>query len=493
MAGRIVLFGATGYTGELTARALVEPWRAARARGPQRGEGPRAGRRARRPGLGDRRRRAARHRARARRARRRAGHHRRAVRALGRARPSRRRSARARTTSTRRARRSFIRDGLRALRPARRPPAARCSRPSATTGCPATSPARSRCARPARPRTSVEIGYFNPGAARRSMSGGTRASAAGVLLSRRLRLARRAHRRRAPGAPGARSRSPGSGRARSASAASEHFALPRIHTACATSASTSAGSARRRAPLQAFSAELRSCCKVPGRARRARTDALRALREGLDRRPRRRGARDSPLARPRRSLDASGHASGRGAPRGRQRLRPRPRASSPGAPQTAARRGLQGTGALGPVDGFGLDALEAGCAEAGLARVRRSPAAFRVTRLVAASAARPAAPTGRNGGAPVAIPPSSLRRPSARASHSPSRLHALTLDVDRRSGRAQARAPTRRVEFACRLSTDPNRLTCGRVARAARARGGVAPAATAAHERFPRLPVRAVP
>jgi hypothetical protein len=35
----------------------------------------------------------------------------------------------------------------------------------------------------------------------------------------------------------------------------------------------------------------------------------------------------------------------------------------------AAGGGLQGTGALGPVDGFGLDALEAGCAEAGLARV----------------------------------------------------------------------------------------------------------------------------
>jgi hypothetical protein len=37
--------------------------------------------------------------------------------------------------------------------------------------------------------------------------------------------------------------------------------------------------------------------------------------------------------------------------------------------QTAAAGGLQRTGALGPVDGFGLDALEAGCAEAGLARV----------------------------------------------------------------------------------------------------------------------------
>ncbi len=36
--------------------------------------------------------------------------------------------------------------------------------------------------------------------------------------------------------------------------------------------------------------------------------------------------------------------------------------------ERAAAGGLNGTGALGPVDGFGLDALEAGCAEAGIAR-----------------------------------------------------------------------------------------------------------------------------
>ena len=35
----------------------------------------------------------------------------------------------------------------------------------------------------------------------------------------------------------------------------------------------------------------------------------------------------------------------------------------------AAANGLQGAGALGPADGFGLDALEAGCAEAGIERV----------------------------------------------------------------------------------------------------------------------------
>jgi short subunit dehydrogenase-like uncharacterized protein len=36
--------------------------------------------------------------------------------------------------------------------------------------------------------------------------------------------------------------------------------------------------------------------------------------------------------------------------------------------ERAAEGGLQGSGALGPADGFGLRALEAGCAEAGLAR-----------------------------------------------------------------------------------------------------------------------------
>lgn len=40
------------------------------------------------------------------------------------------------------------------------------------------------------------------------------------------------------------------------------------------------------------------------------------------------------------------------------------------AARRAAAGGVTGTGALGPVDGFGLEALEAGCAEAGLRRVR---------------------------------------------------------------------------------------------------------------------------
>ena len=37
--------------------------------------------------------------------------------------------------------------------------------------------------------------------------------------------------------------------------------------------------------------------------------------------------------------------------------------------ETVASKGLKGTGALGPADGFGLDELEAGCREAGIERV----------------------------------------------------------------------------------------------------------------------------
>jgi hypothetical protein len=37
--------------------------------------------------------------------------------------------------------------------------------------------------------------------------------------------------------------------------------------------------------------------------------------------------------------------------------------------ERAANGGLKGVGALGPVDGFGLEALEAGAAEAGIRRL----------------------------------------------------------------------------------------------------------------------------
>ena len=43
------------------------------------------------------------------------------------------------------------------------------------------------------------------------------------------------------------------------------------------------------------------------------------------------------------------------------------------AARRAAGAGVEGTGALGPVAAFGLDALEQGCAEAGLTRLAAGP------------------------------------------------------------------------------------------------------------------------
>ena len=145
MAGRIVLFGATGYTGRLAAEAMVErglrPVLAARSADRLQRAGGRAGRR---PRDGHGRRVGSAERARARGAGRRAGEHRRAVRALGR--PGRGGGVRprARTTSTPPASR---RSSERSSSATARPPsstARACSPPSATTGFPETWPARSR-------------------------------------------------------------------------------------------------------------------------------------------------------------------------------------------------------------------------------------------------------------------------------------------------------------------------------------------------------------
>jgi hypothetical protein len=57
--------------------------------------------------------------------------------------------------------------------------------------------------------------------------------------------------------------------------------------------------------------------------------------------------------------------------------------------ERAAAHGLKGTGALGPVDAFGLDELVKGCAEAGISEEGAGPGAG----AAAAGADRAAAPT----------------------------------------------------------------------------------------------------
>ena len=258
-AARIVLFGATGYTGDLTARELV-----------RRGRRPvLAARNAERLAaladelgglrVADRRRRRPDERARARGARRRARLDRRAVPALGRAGRWRPRSARARTTSTRRARaRSSA--GVRAS--SARAQAARLGLltaigydwvPGNLAGALALRDAGPEARRAWRSATSRPAASAPDG-----MSGGTRASAAGMAIEPGFtcrsggrvvteRGARRGALVRA--LPGPRARR------RSRVGSTEHFTLPRAAPRAARGRRrTSAGSARPRAPLQVFSA-----------------------------------------------------------------------------------------------------------------------------------------------------------------------------------------------------------------------------------------------
>jgi short subunit dehydrogenase-like uncharacterized protein len=216
--------------------------------------------------------------------------------------------------------------------------------------------------------TSVQIGYFNPGSGAASMSGGTRASAAGVMLSPgfawhggRLVDERAARHGRAfeifPGK-----------QARAVSAAgSEHFALPRIHPGLRDVSVYLGWFGPASEPLRALSAGLSVVTAIPG---------ARGALEGVFARVVK-GSSGGPDAKARASItsvilaeayDASGTRLADVRLEGINFYDLTARLLAWGA-ETAARGGLQGTGALGPVDGFGLEALQAGCAEAGLARV----------------------------------------------------------------------------------------------------------------------------
>jgi short subunit dehydrogenase-like uncharacterized protein len=216
--------------------------------------------------------------------------------------------------------------------------------------------------------TRVEIGYFNPGASAASMSGGTRASSAGVMLSDgfgwhggRLVAERQARHGRSF------ELAPGKGARAVSVASSEHLALPRLHPTLRDVDVFLGWFGQASEPLRGLSAAMSAVTKVPGTR-----DALQGLFGRLIK-----GSTGGP--------DAAARASSRSVvlaeafdAAGAQLANVRLEGSNPydltanflawGA-ETAASGGLHGTGALGPVDGFGLDALERGCAEAGITRV----------------------------------------------------------------------------------------------------------------------------
>jgi short subunit dehydrogenase-like uncharacterized protein len=219
--------------------------------------------------------------------------------------------------------------------------------------------------------TRVEIGYFNPGSGAGSMSGGTRASSAAVMLARgfawhggRLVTERSArHGRSFQVAPGKQARA-------ISVATSEHFALPRVHPTLRDVDVFLGWFGPASEPLRAFSAALDPVLKIPG----AR-DGLRSLFGRLVK-----GSTGGPDAAARaasrsvvlaEAFDAGGTRLADVRLEGINGYDLTANFLAWGA-ETVAAGGLQGTGALGPVDGFGLDALERGCADAGLARAAQS-------------------------------------------------------------------------------------------------------------------------
>jgi short subunit dehydrogenase-like uncharacterized protein len=215
--------------------------------------------------------------------------------------------------------------------------------------------------------TRVEIGYFAPGSDAGSMSGGTRASAASVMLSPGFAW----HGGRLVGErPGRRGRSfelaPGR-RARAISlATSEHFALPRIHPTLRDVDVFLGWFGPASEPMRALSAGLSAVTMLPG-ARPVLQSVVGHLVKGST------GGPDATARATSRSIvlaeafDAAGTRLADVRLEGANAYELTASFLAWGA-QTAAAGGLQGSGALGPVDGFGLEALEAGCAEAGIGR-----------------------------------------------------------------------------------------------------------------------------
>jgi short subunit dehydrogenase-like uncharacterized protein len=210
---------------------------------------------------------------------------------------------------------------------------------------------------------SVEVGYFVGGDTSGRVSGGTRASGVGMLTEPgyafrggRLVTERAArHVRALDGHPAI------------SIGATEQFALPRVHPGLRDVGVWLGWFGAASRPLQALSAATALATRLPG-VRGAIGAAGGRLVRGST------GGPDAARRATAQSRIVAVACDAGGRPLATVRLR----GANPydftaamlawGALR-AAGGGLHGTGALGPVDGFGLDALEQGVAEAGIARV----------------------------------------------------------------------------------------------------------------------------
>ena len=216
--------------------------------------------------------------------------------------------------------------------------------------------------------TRVEIGYYVTGSTGAgAASGGTRASSVGILLARGFafrngRLVGEAIARRVRGFDLG-----GGRRAEAVSVAgSEHFALPRLHPGLRDVGVYLGWAGPLSRAVQAMSAATSLVTRVPG-ARDAIAAALKPLAPGST------GGPDAEARAKVGSLVVAEAFDTRGTRLSAVRLTgvnpyDFTAAILAWGAQTAANDGLRDAGALGPVDAFGLEALVRGCAEAGLSR-----------------------------------------------------------------------------------------------------------------------------
>src|SRR4051794_7960726 len=215
---------------------------------------------------------------------------------------------------------------------------------------------------------AVDIGYFVPGGGGMDMSGGTRASSVGVVLEPAFgwRGGRLVTER-----PAARVRRFDLAAGRCAPGVSvgttEAFALPRVHPHLRDVGVYLGWFGPASRPMQVFSMATSALGRVPGVR-----PGLGALAERFVQ-----GSTGGPDAKARsrvRSLVVAETFTAAGTKLADARLEGvngydfTAAVLAWGAERAAAGE-LQGTGALGPVDAFGLEPLQAGVAEAGIARV----------------------------------------------------------------------------------------------------------------------------
>jgi len=215
--------------------------------------------------------------------------------------------------------------------------------------------------REAGPRAvSVDIGYFVGGGAQ--PSGGTRASAAGMLAEPAYAFAGG----RLVGERTARSVRTFDGRPAVSIGGTEQFALPRVHPGLRDARVWLGWFGPASRPLQALSAATAIATRLPGVRGAIEATAGRLVKGST-------GGPDAATRAKARSHIVAIASDSDGAPLATVRLEGDNPYDFTGAilawgATTATGGGMHGTGALGPVDAFGLDALEAGVAEAGIAR-----------------------------------------------------------------------------------------------------------------------------